>query len=240
MKNILFFFAFLIVSCSSNDDTTNNETNLKLIKETISSSNNTRTLNYIYENNLLSKITGDNANSDEDDRRYIFSNGKLVQIKLYTRQNFDDPAKATTLTMLYDGNNIASYTSTYDDNSAAPTTYTNTYINNRLDYQTDSNGNQGFRHEYYETGNLHKIRNNNSDIFVYNSYDTKKNPYFLVYPDSYLRMQIYSPNNVLNANGNNATETYEYVYNSYDYPTKIIKKVNGIIQSTTTFTYSTN
>jgi hypothetical protein len=237
MKKFLLLSALVMFSCS-NDNSSTNETNLKLIKETITTTNTSTTKSYVYENNLLSKIMGGNSNSIEDDQTFVFNNGKLIQIKLFTRQNIDDIIKPTTLTMLYDGDNISSVTSTFDDNSGSATSYTNTYINNRLDFQTDNNGNQGFRHEYYDTGNLHKIKNNNSDIFVYNSYDTKKNPYFLVYPDPYLRMQIYSPNNMLNVSGNNNIETYEYEYNSYDYPTKVIKRVNGIIQSTTIFTYN--
>lgn len=239
-KTIILFFTAFILSCSSNDNITNNETNLKLVKEIITYASNSITRNYIYQNNVLSKITGNDANSEEDDQTFIYNNGRLSKIKLYTRQNINEPAKPTTIVMSYSGENIESYTSSFDDNSNPSTTYTNIYVNDRLDFQITNNGNQGFRHEYYSNGNLYKIKNNSSDLFIYNSYDNKKNPYYLVYPDPYLRMQIYSPNNVLNAIGNNYTETYEYEYNNYDYPTKITKRVNGTIQSTTIFIYNQN
>lgn len=239
-KPIILFFTSLILGCSSNDNSTNNETNLKLVKEIITYPNSSTTRNYIYQNNVLSKITGNDDNSEADDQTFIFSNSKLSKIKFYIRQNAEDPAKPTTLVMSYKGEDIESYTSSFDDSSNPVTTYTNTYINGRLDFQITNNGNKGFRHEYYTNGNLYKIKNNGSDLFTYNSYDNKKNPYYLVYPAPYLRMQIYSPNNVLNIIGNNYTETYEYEYNNYDYPTKIIKRVNGTIQSTTTFKYNLN
>ena len=237
MKKTLFLFILSILGCTSDDTSTVSETDLKLVKETIVYANTTVTRNFIYENNLLSKITGNVIDSDQDDETFTYSSGKLMKIKLYLRQNFDDPARPVTLIMSYDGENIQSYTSTFNDSSEPSKTITNTYVNGRLDYQTLDNGNQGFRHEYYENGNLHKIKSGNSDIFIYNSYDNKKNPYYLVYTDPYLRMQIYSPNNALNVSGN-SLETYEYEYNSYDYPTKVIKRVNGTIFSTTTYVYN--
>lgn len=246
MKKIILSLSlcFILSACTSDDsEPVNNDNNsgVKLVKETIVYQNSTTVQKYIYNNNLLIRINGIDDNSDQDDVKFFYEGNLLKTIKRSARVNSEDPVHAITITLHYSGKLIDSFVSSYDDNSSPTITYTNTYANNRLYQQTSSRGENGYIHQYFSDGNLQKLIDSNQDVFIYSSYDGKKNPYYSVYTEPYLLMQSYSPNNPVSITGNNNyRENFEYEYNQDNYPIKVIKRVNGSVFSTTTLEYNSN
>lgn len=204
---------------------------------------NTYTYNYIYENNLLSKITFLSASDNSvGNFSYVYLNGKTIE------ENYESIPNTFSFksNFTYNGLLIASSTgmSSYvgSNNNVVNSTYSTTYtynINNRLINATEyRNGvpNSETTYEYYTNGNKSKmIRTTitNSTTTNYESYDNKVNPYFTSLTPATLALNTISTNNCTQR----GTTTYEYAYNTSNLPVKVTQKEAGAIKEVSTYQY---
>ncbi|MEO8238541.1 MAG: hypothetical protein ABI576_10570 [Flavobacterium sp.] len=96
------------------------------------------------------------------------------------------------------------------------------------------------KYMYYADGNLSKriySSSTSKDVDRYYSYDNKHNSFGLVFSDVFIKINIVSKNNVKTQINDGITVSYEYEYNSDDYPTKIIEIGDKGKKSITTIEY---
>jgi hypothetical protein len=89
--------------------------------------------------------------------------------------------------------------------------------------------------EYNSDGNISKEIYSNDRSTSY-QYDKKKNPLYLLFSDSVLKTygSLGSKNNIISDSDN---YSYDYTYNSQGFPTEVIEKYDGVVESKTTYTY---
>ena len=94
--------------------------------------------------------------------------------------------------------------------------------------------------KYNSDGNLTKQIYSSFNLnytHLYKSYDDKNNPFELTFSDAYLKVYNISKNNIKSSIINDNVQTYKYEYNSDNYPTKIIRKVDNKLKNITTIEY---
>ncbi|CAN1529907.1 hypothetical protein MCEGE10_01358 [Flavobacteriaceae bacterium] len=222
-KIILAFIATSIVACSSdNNGTTNqNPTSLKLSKIT----RGTQVTNFTYQNGLLSKITTTNPSQSTEIRECTYENSKIKQIYSYELTSAGATVYPSTTIYSYTGNKITSDTNNENGvNYSDSYTYTNDVLTNRKEFHSSGTLNTNYDYEYFSDGNLKKETQNNNGTYItnYNSYDSKNNYFKLIFTNEMQLIHNSPKNNVLTSDN----YTFEYEYNSANYPTKITKK-NG-------------
>jgi PBP1b-binding outer membrane lipoprotein LpoB len=229
---ILLFIAILIFGCSKDSDSENNGNvgGLKLIKivETDLRNNSTETINFTYTNGVLSKSEAIESNGNVYKTEYIYENGKLK-----SENHFDNLIPSGTNTFTYTGNIVSSSLS-FEDNQYFLHTYaynsSNKLINAKQFQNNKLQDDKNFEHN--SMGNMTKIIYVTYNNYSTMEYDNYKNPYSLIYSEAILNTfdePGYSKNNVTRFDG----VTYEYIYNSNNYP--VVKKCDGV--SKTTYTY---
>lgn len=256
MKRITFFlFLFVGSICYSQDRIQlNNNLNdsLKVIKKTIKNYEdglfqNEQIVLFTYENNLVSKIETTQNGDFIEDVEVKYENGNLKQMNLfYTTLRHDKkkiinpPTENVNAIYNYDDANLI-ITLSRECNGLKRIHYF-TY-NDAQQLITEKEIQDGItliekKYKYDKNGNLY----NKKDFIAreydyYKTYDDKKNPFSLIYPDAYLKVYKISKNNIISCNINGKSYTYEYEYNSSNYPVKIIEKNGRKIQSETIIEY---
>lgn len=214
---ILTFIVTLTFSCNSDDDADDNsspEIGYKLVKiETYRMPNDELKETTIFEYNddgFVSKTERTHYNSGLNTTNYIYTNGKITTINYaynnssenhtYTGELITSSIYTNVIPLhdnhsyFYNSNNqvIKNVSSNDDSVSELVATYTYDSNSNMLskDYVT---------HSYYST------------------YDTKKNPFRLVFPEVLLKIKFIGQNNVLTDDYGNV---FSYEYNDNEYPSK--------------------
>jgi len=251
MKKLFYLFAFFTVvlsSCSSEEENSSNTVS-KLIKKMITSSNGSNTtFNYVYNGSKLKEIRINNDNV----AKYKYVGDNITSIENYlngslfykTTFQYDNNQRVISQLEHYIGNNI---------------------IAERTDFSYDLNNIISFQ-KYYgsissqttigESGFIyHDSNNENFKVETYNewylikktewTYDTKNSPtknikglnkqpfIFGKYFNFITSKEFDSNDNLIN------NLTYEYMYDSEDFPTSCIQEYfeNGNLQSTSNITY---
>ena len=251
MKKIFYifvFFSFSLSSCSNDEDISSNSES-KLIRKIVSSANGSNTtFIYVYngtklneiritENNVIKyKYTGNNITSIEN-----YNNGRLFH---KTTFRYDNNQRVISQLEHYVGNNIIAERTDFSYNSNNIISFQKYY--GSISSQTTI-GESGFI--YYDSNNENfKVETDNEYDIIKKTewtYDTKnsptknitgfnKLPFLLGKYSNYLTTNEFdSSNNLIN------NFTYDYVYDSDDFPTSCILKryENGNLQSTSSTTY---
>lgn len=238
MKKLLFVLSItLLYACSSeNNGSNSNPTNtLKLSSITETEYGNSETINFTYSGNTA---TGFNEIDDVSTYSFIFgySNNNLSSITSYHNN-----IVGSVSTFIYSNGKITNRLSEEDNiefnhvytyNSSSQMTNEKQYSNGNLDNSQD--------YEYNIEGNISKHLYGSSNYRTF-EYDTKKNPYSLIYSEAVMKTYGvgYSKNNIIKETTNSGTVTiYEYQYNENGYPTSVIGKINGTTVITKTFVYN--
>ncbi len=228
-----------MISCNSNDnniiDPINNNS-IKLIKVF----DGIYTSNYSYDNGVLSQIqTTNNINNIVEIEEYTYENSKLKKIYTYDIVSNNGITNQTIHTYNYSGNIITSsinnengdiYTNSYTYNSSS-------VLTNRKEFNPNGSLNTSYDFEYYENGNVKKVIDTNNSIIHtinYLTYDLRNNFELLYLTDALIKVNVVSKNNLISTDN----YTYEYEYNSNNFPTKKTTKLNGVIEEIKTFEYN--
>ncbi|WP_127846159.1 hypothetical protein [Psychroflexus aestuariivivens] len=216
---ILPILAFILISCSNDDDSgsiNDQPTNLKLEKYEVqwttyfTESSSVFDLSYNSDGDIISLTETHTDESGEvgiNTRYYEYENRKISKIEYN--------GEYTTLT--YEGNQIVE-----------TTIYSDEIIKTEFEYDEDGNmvaqietidGDYccTYEYEYDNNGNLLYSQGG----FLY-KYDNMRNPFSLVFDESYLKINRISNNNtlmVMTPWGDNYSY-YSYEYNSEGFPTK--------------------
>ena len=238
MKKIIALFLFVIFffSCSSNDNNANPDnpsitSNIKLKKIT---SGNSIT-NFEYTDGLLSKVTSATPTQTSDVFEYKYENGKIKQRIFYQVTVAGATINQSYQNFYYTGGKIS--TDSGNDYSyifSNSYSYTNDLLLNRKQFNENGVLNNNYDFEYYSDGNVKKqTETSNTGVYVstFDSYDNKNNYEKLLYTPELQLLNRTSKNNLLASKIVNTNYTYEYEYNSDNFPTKITKKKNGTVQS---------
>jgi hypothetical protein len=242
--------ALLILGCSNDNSSTPNVpvnvrgTKLIQINEDWLDNNHGTTTKFIYVNGVVSKreYSQNGTTFYDETTKFNYENNRLKSL------SFSHGSYPTgTETYTYKGDLITSCVSTkYSTTEITSYEYNaNNQMIKMISTSATNNQASGQTFEYNSFGNLYKnptIPFNSSYNAIYdtfNSYDDQKNPYSLVFSDSFMKIFLYSKNNNTKKTGfnNNPISTYEYVYNKDGYPTQKIETVDGIPHIKTTYTY---
>lgn len=202
---------------------------------------------YTYENDLVSKIICTiNKNVITEKASIKYENGKLKEMQIIypfaeiKKGNKTETQMESILSAIYNYENdlIKNVTGLQNDKI----THVDYFIYNAdkqlVQKQTKTEGisTRETKYIYNKEGNLLKEKGDKSNNYY--KYDNKKNPFDLVFPEAYLKIYQISKNNIKSCNWNNNSYTYDYEYNSDNYPIKIIKKNGRNIESETIIEYS--
>jgi hypothetical protein len=164
---------------------------------------------------------------------YGYSNNKLTSIQYSTGDIRTFTYSGDLIVLRTDGTQpVTSYEYLY--NSSNQVTHLKSFIENVLECE------EFF--EFNSQGNI--ISHNNQCASQINEfeYDSNKNPNELIYPESYLRISSFTPNNntILRLQGNiQNIAISNYQYNLEGYPSKVFHSISGNLWQTTEFTYET-
>jgi hypothetical protein len=252
MKKIILLSVLTIgiISCSKDNNSTTENTNpttsgIKILKQISKDysggiQQSEKITTFTYENNLLSKIITNTAGINEIyNAEFTYLNGKLKQKYSFEYSSTSGITYPSTVMYNYTGDLITSQTSNENGtNYSEIYTYNSSnQLINRKEFKANGNLNDETNYEYFTDGNLSKkitLTTTPNYISLYNSYDNKKNPYELIFTSAYLKIKAITKNNVTSFN----SKTYEYEYNSNNYPTKSTEKVGTEIKNITTIEYN--
>lgn len=256
MKKITYLlFLFIGFFCYSNSKIslaiTRNDS-LKVIRKVVKNYEkgvfqNEELVVFSYENNLVSKITTTQNGRFLEDVEVKFESGKLTQMNFIyitirnSKNDIVNPPKES-LNIIYDyDNNGLIKTVRKECNALIHVVYLTYNDAKQLIKETETEGDNILsekKFKYDKNGNLYNAKNFTAREYnYYKAYDNKKNPFSLIYPDAYLQVYKISKNNIKSCNRNGKACTYEYEYNSSNYPTKIIEKIGREVQTETIIEY---
>lgn len=221
-KIILGFIAIFILGCSSDNSSPNNQSNpSSVVLSKITTG--TEVTNLAYQNGFLSKITTTKPGQNTEIREYTYENNKIKQIYSYELTTSGATVYHSTIIYSYTGNKITSDTNNENGvNYSDSYTYTNDLLTNRNEFKSNGTLNTNYDYEYFSDGNLKKETSSNNGIHItnYNTYDSKINYLKLIFTNELQLINNSPKNNVLTSDN----YSFEYEYNSSNYPTKITKK----------------
>ena len=227
---IIFIVAVTLIRCSSSDNNlsqNNSPTNsisLKVKKIT----NGTSISNFEYVNGLVSKVINTTPSQNTSIFEYNYENGRIKQIYSYELTSSGSTVNPSTIIYSYTGSKITSDTNNDNGvNYSDSYIYNNDLLLNRKEFRSNGTINNNYDFEYFSDTNVKKETQTNTIVFVKNfsSYDTKFNYEKLIFTPE-LQLIYRTPKNNLLISDN---ATFEYEYNSQNYPTKITRKNNGIV-----------
>lgn len=246
MKKIILIFvvAFGIVSFEKPQE--NNINPLKVVKKISKNYSNgvlksEEIITYNYDDSSVLKsiiTTVNNLVTENVEVKYL--DGKIYQMSLDLSATKNSTKYSLIVNYNYTGDLVTS--SLNNENGV---THTDVYIYNDLKQvikmQSTRNGKLIGRtnYKYFKNGNLSRESYySSSDHTKYKDYDDKRNPFELIFTPAYLKIYIHSINNVTSRIVDGDFETYEYEYNSDNYPTKIIMRKGGKLNCITTIEYN--
>lgn len=246
LKKIILIAVIVFGIVSFEKPHENNANPLKVLKKICKNYSNgvlknEQIITYNYDDSLVLKsiiTTVDNLVTENVEVKYL--DGKIHEMSLDMAPTKNSSKYSIIVTYNYTGDLITS--SLNNENGV---TRTDVYIYNTLrqviEMQSTRNGELLGRtkYKYYENGNLSKaIYHSDSYQTKYKKYDDKRNPFELIFTPAYLKNYIRSINNIKSSVVDGKYETYEYEYNSYNYPTKIVERVDGKLNNITTIEYN--
>lgn len=191
-------------------------------------------LTYSYENNLVSKIVTTSKSGDtiEKVRIKYDQNGKLklMNVEMFPTKYM---IKATSVTNVYHYTDdlITSVVSSQDGNTHLEFFYYNSLKQvEKQNFLRDGKIEGKVNYKYFSNGNISKKDfswSHSDSTDRYKSYDEKNNPSELIFPSAYLKIYFPAKNNVTSSREDAIHYTYEYEYNSKNYPVKITEKRMG-------------
>ncbi|MGG7034224.1 MAG: hypothetical protein ACI7YS_03410 [Flavobacterium sp.] len=237
---LLLFLSFVLLSCSKNElmnnDSINNDSKVPqehvLVSKTIETdayTSNIITSNYSYEGNKLISITRTGSNISKT--LYTYTDDLITKV-----EDFDSNEQVlTTRTYSYNNGKLVKYTwhntnntYIYETDYTYISNETINYTKSRTEISTNSTG-------AMKTGTINMLNGNfMSDVSThtpaYYEYDSKKQPFRNITGFNFLMFITTNKS----GNQNNATtinfpatettiatnKTYNYIYNSNDYPTE--------------------
>lgn len=234
MKNsnllLLIFILAFIFSCDSDNDTTP-EIGYKLVKiETYRMPNDELKETTIFEYNedgFVSKTERTHYNSGLNTTNYIYTNGKITTIEyVYSNASENHTYTGDLITSsIY--NNIVSQHKNHSYFYNA-----NSQVIKNVSSNDDSISELVATYTYDSNSNM--LSEDYTTHSYYSTYDTKKNPFRLVFPEALLKIKFIGQNNVLTNDYGNVN-TYEY--NDNDYPSRLNNYYIGEFSAYILFTY---
>lgn len=202
-------------------------------------------LTYSYENNLVSKIVTTSKSGDtiEKVRIKYDENGKLklMNVEMFPTKHM---IKATSITNVYyyTEDLITSIVSNQDGNVHYEIFYYNSFKQvEKEKFLRDGKMEGEISFKYFSNGNISKKdfswSHSSDSTDRYKSYDEKNNPSELIFPSAYLKIYFPAKNNVISSREDAIHYTYQYEYNSNNYPVKITEKRMGGKKTITTIEY---
>ncbi len=214
MRNAnLFLLLILLFSCSSNDDSLPSETYYRLVKVDGFTAEDIFDFTTIFEYDSNNHFRLSKSITDMDikgDQTVYYSYDSNNRLNNYTIDSY------SIVEFEYEGNLIVKKTSDvviveYHYNSLEQMILSISPSNDCVvEYDYNSNGNVT---NFYQS-----CQDNTYSV----SYDNKKNPYELVYPEGFYKINVKSINNrtFYTLNNSNIIYTYNYLYNTEGYPIK--------------------
>ncbi|MBF4473084.1 hypothetical protein [Flavobacterium sp. HJJ] len=199
-------------------------------------------IQYNYQNKQLTSIITTSPAGDVIEKETVkYQDNKLNEIHYEYFKYKDIEASAFTFSFEYTNDLITKLIET-ENGIQTEEHYTYNKLNQLKEVRIvkDKKVLETRKCKYNKKGHLVKviyIVNNYSYSDSYKSYDTKKNSYELIFPKPYLKLINSERNNVLEENIKGDNFTYDYEYNSDDYPVKIIEKKDNEIVNITTIEY---
>ncbi|MCF6279981.1 MAG: hypothetical protein L3J14_06505 [Flavobacteriaceae bacterium] len=210
-----------IFSCESDEVTP--ETIYKLVKIESFDSDDIieRTTAIEYNNGFISKVIEISSNGT-DITNYGYLNGKV------TSQDYNN---GYSTKFIYTGELITSTLGI--DADGVETGFGTTYTYNSNEQVISK---VEFGPGFPDTTTTYTYDNNDNVISNGSTYDSKKNPFRLVFhPEELQKMESIGQNNLISDSSN---LTYTYEYNNKDYPTKMYEYYNGSLMKYTIYTYN--
>lgn len=245
---VLYIFSVSAISCSSDEDISSNSEN-KLIKKTVSSGNGSSTIfNYVYNGTKLKELHMNNNNIT----KYKYTGNNITSIENYyngalfykTTFRYDNNQRVISQLEYYIANNIVAERTDFSYNSNNIISFQKYY--GSLSSQTTFSE-RGFI--YYDSNNENfKVETYNEYYLIKKTewtYDTKNSPTknIMGFNKIPFLLEKYFNNlthNEFDSNSNLIYNfTFDYIYDSDDFPTSSIQKYfeNGNLKSTSSTTY---
>lgn len=246
-KNICLIIASTIFGCSSDNssETPNNITDKKLIREVETNlvTNNSQTINYSYNNNVVVQSEKIESNGNVVKIVYNYTDNRIVGLN-YFRNNIANGTK----TFQYDfENRLIMRSDSNEDNTPLTYAYAYNSISQLIVIQNLVSGNINSRRgfEYHNTqgviNSLTETHYNSANTIVqridYIS-DSANSPYLNMFPRAFneisFRFSVQNISRKTMLNGD--IYTYEYIYNN-NRPIQVIENLNGTPINKTVYTY---